>query len=71
MFSTRSQNGVPTIQRDGRNVLAVWNQDWRFASDLCELLNQMDTEPRLLLNDRDRVWLKAMDRAFGGKVQHV
>lgn len=71
MYSTKSLNGVPTIQRDGQNVLAVWNQDWRFASDICELLNEMNAEPPLLLNQKDRAWLKAMDRAFGRKVYHV
>lgn len=71
MYSTKSLDGVPVIQRDGRNVLAVWDQDWRFASDLCDLLNEMKAEPSLLLNEHDRVWLKAMDRAFGRKVQHA
>jgi hypothetical protein len=71
MYSTKSLNGVPTIQRDGRNVLAVWDEDWRFASNLCDLLNEMDAEPPLLLNEHDRVWLKTMDNAFGRKVQHV
>ena len=71
MYSTKSLNGVPTIQRDGHNVLAVWNQDWGFASDLCDLLNEMDTQPSLFLNEHDRVWLKAIDRAFRRKVKHV
>jgi hypothetical protein len=72
MYATKSLNGVPTIQRNGRNVLAVWDQDWTFASEVCELLNEMESDPPLLLNEHDRVWLKAMDRAFGKrKVQHV
>jgi len=71
MYFTKSLNGVPTIQRDGRNVLAVWGQDWRFASYLCELLNEIDAQPPLLLNKHDRVWLKAMDHAFASEVQHV
>ena len=71
MYSTKSQNGVPTIQRDGRNILGACERDWRFASWLCELLNDIDSEPPLLLNAHDRVWLKAIDCAFGRKVQHV
>jgi len=71
MYSTKSLSGVPVIQRDGRNVLMVWEQDWRFAADLCELLNEMDAQAPLLLNKQDRVWLKAIDRAFRRKVQHV
>lgn len=70
MYATKSLNGVPTIQRDGHNVLAVWDQDWRFASDLCELLNETESERPLLLNEHDRVWLKDMDRAFR-KVRHA
>ena len=71
MYSTKSLNGIPTIQRDGRNVLAVWDQDWRLARDVCKLLNEMDAEPRLLLNEHDRVWLKAIDRAFSRKAQYA
>ena len=64
MYSTKSLSGVPVIQRDGRNVLMVWEQDWRFATDICELLNEMDTQAPLLLNKQDRVWLKEIDRAL-------
>ena len=71
MYATKSLNGTPTIQRNGRNVLAVWSQDWKFANALCELLNELDNEPLLLLNERDRKWLQAIDHAFQGKVQHV
>jgi len=72
MYSTKSLNGIPTIQRNGRNVLAVWDQDWNFAYELCELLNELeDDEPQLLLNERDRKWLKQMDYAFSRRMQHV
>lgn len=71
MYSTKLLNGIPTIQRDGHNVLAVWDQDCQFASKVCELLNEMAAEPPLLLNEHDRQWLKAMDCAFGRKVQHA
>jgi hypothetical protein len=71
MYSTKSLSGVPVIQRDGRNVLMVWEQGGRFATDVCKLLNEMDAQEPLLLNKRDRVWLKAIDRAFRRKVKHV
>ena len=71
MYYTKSVNGFPAIQRDGRSVLSVWGQDWEFANWLCELLNELNDTPTLLLNEHDRVWLKAMDSAFGRKVQHA
>jgi hypothetical protein len=72
MYSTKSLNGLPAIQYNGRSVLSVWNQDWNFAFELCQLLNQLeDQPPELLLTECDRRWLKAMDHAFQGKVQHV
>ena len=72
MYSTKSVNGLPAIQYEGRNVLSVWNQDWNFAFELCELLNELeDQPPGLLLTENDRKWLKSMDRAFKGKVQNA
>jgi len=72
MYSTKSVNGLPAIQHDGRNVLSVWNRDWDFAHELCELLNQLEDQPlELLLTECDRKWLKAIDGAFRGKVQHA
>lgn len=72
MYSTKSVNGIPAIQYNGRSVLSVWNQDWTFAFELCELLNELeDRQPELSLTDSDRKWLRAMDHAFKGKVQHA
>ncbi len=71
MYSTKSLNGVPTIQRDGRDVLGVCHQDWDFAYELCELLNELEDEPQLVLNAHDREWLKAMGQAFSRKVYHA
>ena len=71
MYYTKSVNGLPAIQRDGRGVLSVWGQDWEFANWLCELLNELNDTPKLLLNEQDWKWLKEMDHAFGGKVQHA
>ena len=71
MYSTKVVNGFPAIQCDGRGVLSVWGQDWEFAHWLCELLNQLNDTPKLLLNEQDCKWLKQMDRAFGGRVQHA
>ena len=71
MFSTRSVDGVPAIQRNGRNVLSVWDQDWDFANEICELLNSSEDDPEIFLTEHDRKWLKAMDRAFSRKVQHA
>jgi hypothetical protein len=71
MYSTKSLNGIPMIQRNGRSVLAVWDQDWEFASDLCKVLNELDEYPALVLNEHDRDWLKAMNRAFHGRMQHA
>ena len=71
MFSTKSVEGVPAIQRNGRNVLSVWNQDWDFANEICDLLNSFEDDPEIFLTEHDRKWLKAMDRAFSTKVQHA
>jgi hypothetical protein len=68
MYSTKSLSGTPAIQHNGRSVLSVWNNDWTFAFELCELLNQLeDHQPELLLTDSDRKWLNNMDRAFKRK----
>jgi hypothetical protein len=68
MYSTKSLSGTPAIQHNGRSVLSVWNNDWTFAFELCELLNQLeDHQPELLLTDSDRKWLNQMDRAFKRK----
>jgi hypothetical protein len=53
MYYTKSVNGLPAIQRDGRGVLSVWGQDWEFANWLCELLNELNDTPKLLLNEQD------------------
>ena len=72
MYSTKSLNGLPAIQYNGQSVLSVWNEDWNFARELCDLLNELkDQPPELLLTERDRKWLKAIDHAFRGKVQHA
>ena len=71
MFATKAVNGFPAIQRDGKSVLSVWGQDWEFADWLCNLLNDLNDMPNLLLNEQDLEWLKAMDGAFGRRVQHV
>ena len=71
MYSTTFLNGVPTIQRDGQNVLGVWNQNWEFANEICSLLNSLEDDPHIFLTEHDRKWLKAMDRAFRGQVQHA
>jgi hypothetical protein len=72
MYSAISVSGTPAIQYNGRNVLSVWNEDWTFAFELCELLNQLeDQQPELSLTDDDRNWLYVMDHAFKRKVQHV
>ena len=71
MYSAKLMNGLLTIQRNGRNVLRVWDQNWRFAYQLCELLNELEDGPKLLLNEEDRKWLKGLDGAFGRKVQHA
>ena len=70
MYSITTLNGVPTIQRDGRNILDVWNQNWDFAYEICVLLNSLEDDSQISLAERDRKWLKAMDRAFR-KVQHA
>lgn len=71
MYCAKSLNGVPTIQRNGRNVLGVWDQNWEFAKEICDLLNSLEDDPPIFLNEHDRKWLKAMDRAFRGQVQHA
>ncbi len=72
MYVTKSVDGLPAIQRNGRNVLSVWDQDWDLAVELCELLNKHEgQQPKLLLTKSDRKWLKAIDHAFKVKVQHA
>ena len=71
MYATKSVNGSLAIHRDGCGVLSVWGEDWEFAEWLCELLNELNGTPKLLLNEQDFEWLKEMDHAFGRKVQHV
>jgi hypothetical protein len=70
MYSTTTLNGVPTIQRNGRNVLGIWDHNWNFANEICALLNSLEDDSQISLAERDRKWLKAMDRAFR-KVQHA
>ena len=71
MYSTKLVNGLPSIQRDGRGILSVWGQDWEFANWLCEVLNELNDSHNLLLNEQDYQWLKKMNHAFGGEVQHA
>jgi len=71
MYSTKSLNGIPAIQRNGRSVLSVWDQDWEFAYEICELLNSLEDDPEVFFTEPDRKWLKAMNRAFSGRVQHA
>ena len=71
MYSTKSLNGVPAIQRNGRSVLCVFDQDWEFANEVCALLNALDDDPQVFFTEHDPKWLKTMDRAFSRKVQHA
>ena len=70
MYSTTSLDGVPTIQRNGHSVLGVWDENWDFANEICDLLNSLEDDPQIFLTEHDRQWLKAMDRAFR-KVHHA
>ena len=69
MYSTKSLNGFPAIQRNGRSVLSVWDRDWDFANEICQLLNSFDDDPEIFFTEHDRKWLKAMNRAFSRKAQ--
>ena len=71
MYSTKSVNGVPAIQRNGRSVLSVCDQDWEFASEVCGLLNCLEDDPQVFFTEHDRTWLKAMDRAFSRRQPHA
>ena len=71
MYSTKSVNGLPAIQRDGQSVLSVCDENWDFANWLCAVLNELGCLPELLLTDGDREWLQAMDGAFGRKLHHA
>ena len=51
-------------------MLGVWDQNWRFTDELSELLNELEDDPKLLLQE-DRKWLKEIDGAFGRKVRHA
>jgi len=71
MYSAKSISGLPVIQHNGRCLLSVWDQDWDLAYELCAVLNQLEDQPELSLTEFDRKWLKAIDRAFQGVVQHA
>ncbi len=71
MYATKTVNGVPAIQRDGQSVLGVCDQDWEFANWLCALLNELGRKSELLLNEPDREWLNANDRACRRAAQHA
>jgi len=44
MYSTKSINGIPIIQCNGRNLLGVWDRDWQYAKELCDKLNKLRSE---------------------------
>jgi hypothetical protein len=71
MYATKAVNGVPAIQRDGQSVLNVCDQDWEFANWLSALLNELGHKSELLLNERDREWLKAIDSPSRRTAQHA
>jgi hypothetical protein len=71
MYATKAVNGVPAIQRDGQSVLNVCDQDWEFANWLSALLNELGRKSELLLNERDREWLKAIDSPSRRTAQHA
>ena len=71
MYATKAVNGDPAIQRDGQSVLSVSDQDWEFANWLCALLNELGHMPELLLSERDREWLNAIDSPFKRTAQHA
>ena len=71
MYSIKLLNGKPTIVDNERPVLSFEIRDWDLAYEFCQEFNELEHEPRLLINDEDRKWLKAIDHAFSGKVQHA
>ena len=71
MYATKAVNDAPAIQRDGRTVMIVYNHDWRFASWLCALLNELSRMPDVSVTERDRVWLEAMDVVGEREAQRV
>ncbi len=71
MYATKAVDCGPAIQRDGQNVLRVCDQDWEFANWLCALLNELGHMPELLLSERDREWLNAIDSPFKRTAQHA
>ena len=71
MYITRAVNGVPAIQRDGRNVLSVCDQNWEFAGWLCALLNELGHKSDLLLNEPDWALLNANGGALKKTPNHA
>jgi hypothetical protein len=71
LYTAVAVNGNPAIQRNGRGVLSVWRQDWKFTNKIYGLLNSFKDEPEIFLTEDDRKWLKAMDCAFCRKVHHA
>ena len=69
MYSIALLDGILAVQRNGQTVLSVWEKDWEFAHEICNLLNCREDDPEILLTVPDRNWLKAMDRAFGRELQ--
>jgi hypothetical protein len=71
MYTTRAVNGVLAIQRDGRNVLSVCDQNWDFASWLCALLNELGDKSELLLSEPGWATLYSNDRAPSRTPHHA
>ena len=71
MYATKTVNGFPAIQRDGRSVLGACDQNWEFADWLCALLNALGGKSELLLNEPDPEWLDAIDGPFGRMAHHA
>ena len=71
MYATTASNGVPSIQRNGQNVLRVCNQNWEFANWLCALLNELGHKSELLLNEPDQSTFNVADSTLRGKAQHA
>ena len=69
MYSITLLDGILAIQRKGQTVLSVWEKDWEFAHEVCNLLNRREDAPEISLTVPDRNWLKAMDRAFSRELQ--
>ena len=71
MYATKAVNGVPAIQRDGQMCWVSATKIGSLQTGYASYSTNWADKSELLLNEHDREWLKAIDRAFRRTAQHA